>query len=61
MGYKYPKKITLSVSKADKRLIKRAAKLSGKTMAAFIRETAEEEAKWVIYGPALEKTDHLLG
>jgi uncharacterized protein (DUF1778 family) len=53
MGYKMPKKISIRVSKEDKRVIKRAAKLTGRSMAAFIRESAEEDAKRIIYGHKL--------
>lgn len=47
------KKISLTMSRKDKQLIKRAAKMSGKTMAAFIRESAEVEARWVLGTPKL--------
>lgn len=49
------KKISLMISRQDKAIIKCAAKLRGRSMAAFIRESAEEEARWVLFES--KKTD----
>lgn len=54
MSNVYTKKISLTITRKDKQLIKRAAKMSGKTMAAFIRESAEEQARWVLGEPKLK-------
>ena len=61
MSNKFTKKIYLRMSKEDKRIIKRAAKISSKSMAAFIREAAEEDAKWVVCGDRLLTTPFKLG
>jgi uncharacterized protein (DUF1778 family) len=53
MSNLYTKKISLTVSRKDKQLIKRAAKMSGVTMAAFIRDCAEVEARWILGAPKL--------